>query len=198
LEAKLAEQDTKIAELAQYVKHLENVSDNRLQLLQELEFELMGARCEAGDVGDDFEQASPRHWDEEIDASSDDESDTDVKPESAYWEEDPTDGGPMTLDELNVSSWQEDPTDGGPMTLDELTLDDEHEASSSGDEVQLVRLTPGNVSQYIGHEIMFRSRNRQVVTRIISVSSGLKTIKIDHPDLQNNLEIVSRKVYVIV
>ncbi len=113
LEAKLAEKDTKIAELELFVKHLQNVSDNRLQLLQDLEFELVASRCAAGDVGDDFEQTYPRHWDEELDASSED---------CAYWDEEPTDGGKMTLDELNTSSCQEEPADGGPMTLDELTV----------------------------------------------------------------------------
>ena len=155
LEAKLAEKDDMIAELEQYIKHLQNVSDNRLQMIQDLEFDLVASRCAAGDVGNELDASSPRDY------------------------------------------WMEEPADGGPMTLDELTLD-ETEDSSSGDEMQLVRLTPDNVSQYIGHEIIFRSRKRQVVTRIISVSSGLKTIKINHPDLQNNLEIVSRKVYVIV
>jgi len=95
LEAKLAEKDAKIAELEQYVKYLQNISDNRLQLLQDLEFELVASRCAAGDLGDDFEQGSPRHWDEEHDAAS--------EHESAYWHEEPSDGGPMTLDELTVS-----------------------------------------------------------------------------------------------
>jgi hypothetical protein len=78
LEKQLAEKDAKIAELEQYVKHLQNVSDNRLQMLQDLEFELVASRCAAGDVGD----ASPRD----------------------YWQMEPADGGPMTLDELTLIS----------------------------------------------------------------------------------------------
>ena len=60
LEAHLAEKDAKIAELEQYVKHLQNVSDNRLQMLQDLEFDLVASRCAAGDLG---EASSPREAD---------------------------------------------------------------------------------------------------------------------------------------
>lgn len=61
-----------------------------------------------------------------------------------------------------------------------------------------IRLTPENVLDYINYEIIFKSRKNHVVTRIRGVSKGGKTIKIEHPDLQNNLEIVSRKIYVIL
>jgi hypothetical protein len=101
LEAQLVEKDAKIAELEQYVKHLQNVSDNRLQMIQDLEFELVASRCAAGDVGD------------KLDTSS--------------WMEEPADGGPMTLDEiLNASSPKV--LEGGnllmpgPMSLDELSV----------------------------------------------------------------------------
>ena len=61
-----------------------------------------------------------------------------------------------------------------------------------------VRLMPTNVRQYIGHEIMFKTRKNHIVTRILGVSPTGKTIYIQHPDLKNNLEIVSRVVHVIV
>ena len=61
-----------------------------------------------------------------------------------------------------------------------------------------VRLTPENVFQYIGDEIIFKTRNNHVIKRIISVSNTGKSIQIEHPDLQNSLEIVSRRVYVIL
>jgi hypothetical protein len=61
-----------------------------------------------------------------------------------------------------------------------------------------VRLTPANVSQYIGHEIYFKTRGDIVTKKIISVSDTGKTITIDHPDLKNNLEIVSRNIFVIL
>ncbi len=60
----------------------------------------------------------------------------------------------------------------------------------------LIRLTPDNVFQYIGYEIIFKTRNKYIVKRILSVSNTGKSIKIDHDDLQNSLQIVSRKVYV--
>jgi len=61
-----------------------------------------------------------------------------------------------------------------------------------------LKLSPENVFQYIGHEILFKTRNNYIVKRIIEVSRTGKTVKIDHPDLQNSLEIVSRNVYVIL
>ena len=60
-----------------------------------------------------------------------------------------------------------------------------------------IRLTPDNVFQHIGHEIIFKTRNNHIVTRVISVTKSGRTIQINHPDLQNNLQIVSRKVYII-
>ena len=61
----------------------------------------------------------------------------------------------------------------------------------------MVRLTPENVNEYIGREIMFRTRNDFIFKIIKSVSKTGKTVYIDHPDLQNALQIVSRKVFVI-
>ena len=71
LEAQIAEKDAKIAELEHYIKHLQNVSDNRLQMLHDTEFDLMAARCAAGDLVNDDE---------------------------------PNDGGPMTIDELDLAT----------------------------------------------------------------------------------------------
>ena len=38
--------------------------------------------------------------------------------------------------------------------------------------------------------------NIKIVKKILGINK--KSIKIDYPDLNNNLEIVSRKVYVII
>lgn len=59
-------------------------------------------------------------------------------------------------------------------------------------------LTPENVHQYIGREIIFKTRKGHIVKRIISVCNSGESVTIDHPDLQNRLEIVSRNVYVII
>ena len=61
-----------------------------------------------------------------------------------------------------------------------------------------IRLTPNNVFQYIGYEIIFKTRNNYIIKRILSVSNTGKSIKIEHDDLHNWLEIVSRNVYVII
>ena len=61
----------------------------------------------------------------------------------------------------------------------------------------LVKLTPENARNYIGKNVVFTSRNTQIVKTIISVSESGKTISIDHPDLGNNLQIVTRSVYVL-
>jgi hypothetical protein len=61
-----------------------------------------------------------------------------------------------------------------------------------------IRLTPENVFQYIGYEIIFKTRKNHIVTRINYVSPTGKTIYIKHPDLQDNLQIVSREIYVIL
>lgn len=61
-----------------------------------------------------------------------------------------------------------------------------------------LRLTPENVFQYIGYDIIFKTRNKDIIKKIISVSDTGKSIKIDHPDLQNSLQLITRKVYVIM
>jgi hypothetical protein len=60
-----------------------------------------------------------------------------------------------------------------------------------------LKLTPSNVFHYIGHNIIFKTRGQTIVKKIISVSDTGKTIYIDHPDLQNQIQIVTRNVYVI-
>tara|TARA_Y100001970_G_C13991722_1_gene728565 strand:+ start:421 stop:732 length:312 start_codon:yes stop_codon:yes gene_type:complete len=61
----------------------------------------------------------------------------------------------------------------------------------------LIRLTPENVRMYIGREIIFRTRGDFIFKTLKSVSKTGRTAYIDHPDLQNALQIVSRKVFVI-
>jgi hypothetical protein len=64
--------------------------------------------------------------------------------------------------------------------------------------MNLVKLTPENANKYIGYEIIFKTRKQHLIKKIISVSDTGKSIQIDHPDLNNNLQIVTRKVYVII
>tara|TARA_B100000427_G_scaffold269715_1_gene236149 strand:- start:491 stop:706 length:216 start_codon:yes stop_codon:yes gene_type:complete len=64
--------------------------------------------------------------------------------------------------------------------------------------MKLIRLTPDNVRYYIGKEILFKSRGKYIIKIILDISKSGKSIKIDHPDLQNSLQIVSREVCVIL
>ena len=64
--------------------------------------------------------------------------------------------------------------------------------------MKLIRLTPDNVRYYTDYQILFKSRGKYIVKTILESSKSGKSIKIDHPDLQNSLQIVSREVYVIL
>jgi hypothetical protein len=61
-----------------------------------------------------------------------------------------------------------------------------------------IKLTPDNAYQYVGYEIIFKSRNNHIIKRIINISDSGKSVYIDHPDLHNTLQIVSRNIYVIL
>ena len=64
--------------------------------------------------------------------------------------------------------------------------------------MNLIKLTPENAHNYLGYEILFKTRNQHIVKRITAVSTSGKSVTIDHEDLHNTLEIVSRNVYVII
>ena len=62
--------------------------------------------------------------------------------------------------------------------------------------MKLVRLTQQNASKYIGYEILFKTRGIHIVKKILGINNT--SVKIDHSDLRNQLQIVSRKVYVLI
>jgi len=62
--------------------------------------------------------------------------------------------------------------------------------------MELVRLTQENVSKYIGYEILFKTRDKHIVKKILGINKT--SVKIDHHDLHNQIQIVSRKVYVLI
>jgi hypothetical protein len=64
--------------------------------------------------------------------------------------------------------------------------------------MNIIKVTPENVLEYIGNEIIFKSRKVHIVKRILGVSKTGKSIIIDDVYLKNNLQIVSRKVYAIL
>jgi len=62
--------------------------------------------------------------------------------------------------------------------------------------MELIKLTPANARNYIGYEILFKTRNSYIVKRIKGVTAT--SVWIDHPDLGNYIQIVTRDVYVII
>lgn len=61
-----------------------------------------------------------------------------------------------------------------------------------------IRLTPENVFDYVDHEIIFKTNGTHVVRKINGISTTGKTIHVDYPELNNNLQIVTRNVYAII
>lgn len=62
--------------------------------------------------------------------------------------------------------------------------------------MKLVRLTQENLNKYIGYEILFKTRGRYIIKKILGVNNT--SVKINHPDLYNQIQIISRKVYVLI
>ena len=62
--------------------------------------------------------------------------------------------------------------------------------------MELVRLTQQNASKYIGYDILFKTRGIRIVKKILGINNT--SVKIDHPDLHNQLQIVSRNVFVLI
>ena len=54
--------------------------------------------------------------------------------------------------------------------------------------MELVRLNTDNVYKYKDYEIIFKSRGKYIVKKILGINK--KSIKIDYPDLYNNLDPV--------
>lgn len=61
---------------------------------------------------------------------------------------------------------------------------------------KFIRLTPENVVKHVGKEVVFKTRNRHIVKKIISCADSRKSIVVEHDDLGNCLNL-SRKLYVI-
>lgn len=62
--------------------------------------------------------------------------------------------------------------------------------------MNLVKLTPENAPQYIGCEIIFKTRGFHIIKRIINASNT--SVQIDHPDLKNSLQILTRNIFVVI
>ena len=64
--------------------------------------------------------------------------------------------------------------------------------------MKLIELTIENVFNYINYNILYKSRNEIKLSKINKISSSGKTIYIDNEDLNNCLEIIYRKIYVVI
>lgn len=64
--------------------------------------------------------------------------------------------------------------------------------------MRFIKLTKENAHAYVGNYIVFTSRGQKHTKQLKRVSDTGKRIYINHPDLQNSLEIVKRVVYVIL
>jgi hypothetical protein len=64
--------------------------------------------------------------------------------------------------------------------------------------MHLIELTIDNVFNYIGYNILYKSRNEIKLSKINRISSSGKIIYIDNEELNNCLEITSRNIYVII
>ena len=61
-----------------------------------------------------------------------------------------------------------------------------------------MRVTQNNVHNCIGKQIIFKTRNQYIIKNVIGISESGKSIKIDHDDLDNNINVDGRQIYVIV
>ena len=61
--------------------------------------------------------------------------------------------------------------------------------------MELIRLNRENVAQYVGKDVLFKTRGVNTVKTILGYTDN--GIKVDHPDLGNNLGF-SRNLRVII
>ena len=64
--------------------------------------------------------------------------------------------------------------------------------------MRLDELSSENAATYVGYNILYTSRRQVKMATILSVSDTGKTIHINDPELNNMLQTVTRKIYVII
>jgi len=64
--------------------------------------------------------------------------------------------------------------------------------------MRLQRLESETAHQYVGYNILYKSRGAIKMSTIIGVSDTGKTINIENPDLNNALQTITRKIYLII
>lgn len=60
------------------------------------------------------------------------------------------------------------------------------------------QVTPSNSRDMIGKQIVFTAKGQKVLKTVTGVSPSGKTLQLDYPELKNNIQIVSRKVYAVM
>ncbi len=63
--------------------------------------------------------------------------------------------------------------------------------------MRLERLTEENMHEYIGYNILYKSRNKLNLSIFKAINKSGKTIVIDNPELGNSLSL-DRLIYVIL
>jgi len=61
--------------------------------------------------------------------------------------------------------------------------------------MKLIRITPENASDFFGYNVIFKSRGEMLIKKILGVNKY--SIKINHPDLNNTLQIKTRKIFIL-
>ena len=59
----------------------------------------------------------------------------------------------------------------------------------------LIKITPENAAQYIGENVIFKHDGKCFAKQIQSVSATGKSIRVNCPEVENSLQIVTRNVY---
>ena len=64
--------------------------------------------------------------------------------------------------------------------------------------MKFMRVTSNNVHNCIGKQIIFKTRNEYIIKKVIGASESGKSLKINHEDLDDNINVDGRQIYVIV
>lgn len=69
---------------------------------------------------------------------------------------------------------------------------------SNHSQMRLQLLESDTADQYVGYNILYKSRNVIKMSTIMGVSETGKTIHVEDPELNNMLQTVTRKIYIII
>jgi hypothetical protein len=61
-----------------------------------------------------------------------------------------------------------------------------------------IKLTPQNVRDFIGYKVILILGGKYIIKQLLDVHKSGNFIQIEYPELQNQLNIVSHEIYVMV